>query len=117
MEDLFNMKQMVNNIITKLSLMCLPSQIYLAMGLLIILITLGNSKKTIIGKIFYISYIGLIAFIFDILCKSGYEFIVWFLLILPFIIIPIVLFISTVKLMKTIKVITNNARTKKNKKL
>ena len=112
MEKLFNMKEMINNLVSKISALCLPSKIYLVLGLFLILVTLGNTKKTILGKIFYISYIGLIAFIFDILCKSGYEFIVWLLLILPFIIIPLMLSMTTINLYR---VINKAKKMKKNK--
>jgi len=115
MAELFNMKQFIKNIADKLSRICLPSKLYIAFGLFLIILTLRNKKKTLFVKILSISYIGLISFIFDILCKQGYGFIVWFLLILPFIMVPLIILITTINFAGNIKNMVSEGRFKKGK--
>jgi hypothetical protein len=85
----------------QISKLCTPAYIYLVLsviGLVILTIqNFGNTKKYCVGRyscivpstvlvfLFKIIFVAFYTFILDLLCKSGYTNLSWFLVLLPFI--------------------------------
>ena len=77
----------MNNVSNKSFLnICLPSLIYLILGLISIVMMLFNQIKV------FLTFIQLLLIVFwtwilNLICKAGYTWVSWMLLLLPFIII------------------------------
>jgi hypothetical protein len=98
-------------LVNTIAKLCTPAYLYLVLsvfGIIVLSIqNYGNTKKYCVGRyscivpsvllvfIFKIAFVAFWTFILDVLCKSGYKNISWFLVLLPFIVF-IVTFILAV---------------------
>jgi hypothetical protein len=101
------------SLLLKFKDICLPSQIYMVIGLLGIAVNIMNPKSSIIAKILSILVVGLFSFVFDILCKAGYTFMAWILLLLPYCLALIFLITMVVTFNSKFKKLMNSGKYKK----
>lgn len=90
----------------KMPYICAPAKLYLVISAIAIIMALFNkfSMKSILGKTLFIL---LWTWILNFLCKKGYKTISWFLVLIPYILIAITMFLVYGKTKK------NNMKQKK----
>ena len=74
----------LNNIISILKKICIPSKIYLLISIIVIFISLFNNT-TLFSFVYFCIITAFWAWNLNIICKSGYTNISWVLILLPFI--------------------------------
>ena len=84
----------------KYNKICTPASLYLIISIVSILVALfyGLSLAIVLGKVVFVLFW---IFLLNLLCKSGYTSISWFLVLLPYVVIMAVFIIDAFVLNKT----------------